>query len=270
MILVTGGTGKVGRNVVAGLVAAGAAVRVLARDPARAGLPGAEVVRGDLGDPASVARAADGCAAAFLLWPGFDPGGAAAVVDVLPQRVVHLSSGDAAAPTPGVWAEVESLLATRAATYLRAGGFMGNTLEWAPAIRAGASAVPVPYPAAGRALIHEKDIAEVAVLALLDPAHAGRAYGLSGPRTLTMTEQVQILGEVLGRPLTAVAQPLDEARAELVAAGMGAVADSSLAYWAGLAEHPEPPDPADVERLTGHPARTYRRWAIDHRADFTA
>jgi hypothetical protein len=51
---------------------------------------------------------------------------------------------------------------------------------------------------------------------------------------------------------------------------MGAVADSSLAYWAGLAEHPEPPDPADVERLTGHPARTYRRWVIDHRADFTA
>ena len=39
VILVTGATGKVGRNVVAQLLEAGAAVRALARDPVRRGCP---------------------------------------------------------------------------------------------------------------------------------------------------------------------------------------------------------------------------------------
>jgi uncharacterized protein YbjT (DUF2867 family) len=39
MILVTGATGKVGRHLVADLLAAGAEVRALTRDPAAADLP---------------------------------------------------------------------------------------------------------------------------------------------------------------------------------------------------------------------------------------
>lgn len=58
MILVTGATGVVGRFAVAELVRRGHAVRVLCRSDAT--IDGAEVVRGDLGDPDSVARAARG------------------------------------------------------------------------------------------------------------------------------------------------------------------------------------------------------------------
>jgi nucleoside-diphosphate-sugar epimerase len=61
--LVTGATGLIGNRIAAQLVAAGHAVRVLARDPERAAkvLPtGVEIVRGDITEPEGLARAAAG------------------------------------------------------------------------------------------------------------------------------------------------------------------------------------------------------------------
>ncbi len=74
--LVTGGTGFVGRAVVAALLAQSREVRVLARRPQHRALQGlaVEVVPGDLTDPASLHRAVSGCsrlfhvAADYRLW----------------------------------------------------------------------------------------------------------------------------------------------------------------------------------------------------------
>ena len=63
-VLVTGGTGFVGPKVVHALRAQGREVRALVRDPARAAQLagwGAELVTGDVTDPASLRAAADGC-----------------------------------------------------------------------------------------------------------------------------------------------------------------------------------------------------------------
>src|SRR5439155_19601936 len=96
VILVAGATGKVGRQVVAQLRDAGAAVRALARDPGRAGLPdGVDVVRGDLTDPDNLPAALDGVESVFLLWPSLSTDGAAAAVDAVKRyarRVVYLSA----------------------------------------------------------------------------------------------------------------------------------------------------------------------------------
>jgi uncharacterized protein YbjT (DUF2867 family) len=69
MLLVTGATGRVGRELVHELDAKGAEFRVLVRDPARAaGLPErAERVVGDLGQPATLAPAFDNVDRVFLL-----------------------------------------------------------------------------------------------------------------------------------------------------------------------------------------------------------
>lgn len=231
-VLVTGGTGQVGRHVVAGLLEAGASVRALARTPGSAGLPdGVEVVGGDVTDAAAVERAAAGADAAFLLWPGFDPSRAGDVVAGLGRqvrRVVYLSAGSETGGTPGVWADLEAMVRRSAAewVFLRPGGFARNTLGWADRIRAGERRVPVPYVRAARALIHEQDIAEAAVRGLLGAEH-GVVWPLSGAAVLTQGEQVALIGAAIGVELVAVEQPLDEARAELVAAGFDAASADS-------------------------------------------
>ena len=204
-ILVTGATGRVGRHVVQGLLDAGVSVRALVRDPLRAGLPPeVEVVQGDIYDPAAVERAASEVEAAFLLWPAFSAEGAEPVVAALTKqvsRVVYLSSlnvNDEDPGSSGVWGELEALLADADWTFVRPGGFMVNTQEWADQIRAG-DVVRMPSPGAARSLIHERDIAAVAVQALLDDKHIGQAHRLTGPEVLTQAEQVAILGEVLGQ-----------------------------------------------------------------------
>lgn len=67
-VLVTGGAGFVGREILARLIASGRPVRALARsDDSAAGLAaaGADVVRGDILDPASLDAAADGCSVVY-------------------------------------------------------------------------------------------------------------------------------------------------------------------------------------------------------------
>ena len=49
--------------------------------------------------------------------------------------------------------------------------------------------------------IHERDIAAVAVRALLEPGHDGAEYVLSGPESLSQLAQVSTIGEVIGRSL---------------------------------------------------------------------
>ena len=79
VIVVAGGTGTLGTRLVPRLAEAGLTVRVLTRDPARAGHlagPGVEVVHGDVRDPARVARALRGAGTVISAVHGFaGPGG---------------------------------------------------------------------------------------------------------------------------------------------------------------------------------------------------
>ena len=63
-VLLTGGTGFLGKNVARALTARGHEVRLLAREGSNlAGLPAGDIARGDVCDAASLRRAADGCQA---------------------------------------------------------------------------------------------------------------------------------------------------------------------------------------------------------------
>jgi uncharacterized protein YbjT (DUF2867 family) len=174
-VLVTGATGNVGHHVVAGLRDAGVTVRALSRDPSSSRLPaGVATLGGDLTDPGSLRQAAAGADAAFLLWPLPAAQGAEAAVGALAgqvRRIVYLSAMSVRDGAPsaenGVWGQVEQAIRQSGAewTFLRAGGFATNTLAWAEQIRS-RGAVRWPYGQAARSLIHERDIAAVAVRAL--------------------------------------------------------------------------------------------------------
>jgi uncharacterized protein YbjT (DUF2867 family) len=276
-VLVLGATGKVGRHLVSGLLEQGIAVRALTRDPMTAALPDeVDVVTGDVAKPDTIEAAARGTDSAFLLWPGFDPSGAKEAVAALAANVRHivqLSSarlqGQDEGVTEGVWSEVESHVAASgvAWTFVRAGGFAANTLSWADTIRAG-DVLRVAFPQAARSVVHERDIADVAVRALVDPGHEGLAYAVTGPEVLSQADQAAIIGEVIGRPVVVDEKPSDDARREFASFMGPDGADRAIAHWATLVDSPERAT-GDVERVTGHPARTYAEWVRDHRDAFT-
>ncbi|GIJ79922.1 Uncharacterized conserved protein YbjT, contains NAD(P)-binding and DUF2867 domains [Micromonospora phaseoli] len=272
--LVIGATGNIGRHVVTSLRDRGIAVRTLTRSPG--GLPdGIEAVHGDLRDAETLKRSLAGTDAVFLLWPFMTADGAPAVAEAIAattRRVVYVSAMHVRDDRPpienGFWGQVEDAIRRTDVewTFLRVGGLATNTLQWAPAISAGRP-VRMPYPAASRSLIHERDVAEVAVLAMTEAGHGGAAYALTGPASITQAEQVRIIGTVTGRPVRVERAPLAEARAELLSWADPAYADTALAYWASLVDTPEPCTPT-VAELTGSPARTFAQWAAEHADDF--
>ena len=279
VILVTGATGNVGRHVVSQLLHTGVAVRALARDPASAGLPnGVDVVRGNLSAPDTLNAGLKGVDAVFLLWPALTVDLAPAVLNVIrkhARRIVFLSSlgirddlERQPDPINAFHADIEHLIEQSGLewTFLRPGGFATNTLWWAPQIRA-EGVVRWAYGACARAAIHERDLAAVAVRVLTGDGHGAAKYLLTGPRTLTQVEQVQIIGEVIGRPLRFEEISPEAMRSQLLARIPPAVVDGALTYWARLVTEPELVSPT-VEELTGAPARSFRDWVSDHARDF--
>ncbi|WP_017593857.1 NAD(P)H-binding protein [Nocardiopsis potens] len=277
--LVVGATGNVGRKVAEGLLAEGRAVRALVRDPRSAALPeGAEAVRGDLTDPAGLAAAAAGADSAFLVWPSPPVEAAPAAVGAIAAgtgRIVYLSSAgiddrkaEQADPVNRFHARLERLVEDSGAewAHLRCASFAASLLHWADQVRAGV--VREAFGGARRALIHERDIADVAVRALAGGGRTGRRLMLSGPAALSQVEQVRIIGEVLGRPVRFEELSEDEVRAAMRAEGWAEPdIDGMLAAYAVMAETPQPVWNT-VQEVTGRPARTFREWAADHAHDF--
>ncbi|MHA6760774.1 NAD(P)H-binding protein [Streptacidiphilus sp. PAMC 29251] len=278
MILVTGATGNVGRNVVRELLADGQQVRALTRNPEQAGLPaGVEVVRGDLTDPATLPAALAGVRAAFLFpTPGAAPGFLAAAKQAWVARVVLLSSAsvqDGVEEQPDVLAqwhgEIEQ--AVRASglewTILRPGAFAVNALQWAGQLKGG-EVIRGAYAEAQMAPIHEADIAAVAAVALVQDGHAGAVHELSGPQSLSHAQQAATVGEVLGRPVSYQELPPEVVREQMLSFHVPEpVIDALFTQWSESLDGPVAVSGA-VEKLTGRPGRTFAEWVGDHRADF--
>ena len=152
------------------------------------------------------------------------------------------------------------------ATFLRASGFAANTLGWAPQIRAG-DVLRWFHPDARRALVHEADLAAVAVRCLLGEVPGGGRHHLTGPEQLSQREQLAAVGAALGRVLRFEALSPDDAVRELSAEFPPGLAEKIVAGQAAFVGTPEPMT-REVEELTGRPARTFAEWARDHVVDF--
>jgi uncharacterized protein YbjT (DUF2867 family) len=279
-ILVIGGTGTVGRQVLRRLAATGAQVRALARNPGAARLPSqVEVVRGDLTLSETLDGCLDGIDAVFLVWTA----PAAAVAPVLERiakharRIVFLSAPLKTAhplfqqpnPLRAMFEQIEQLIETSGLqwTFLRPGMFAANALSWwAPQIRAG-DVVHWPYLAATTAPIDERDIAAVAVRVLCEDGHAGAEYVLTGPQSLSQFEQVSAIGCVIGRSLRIEEISPDEARRELLTVAPAVAVNMLLQAWAAAIGQPAHVT-STVAEITGAPPHTFLDWATDNAAEF--
>ncbi|MER7278742.1 NAD(P)H-binding protein [Dactylosporangium sp. NPDC000244] len=275
-ILVTGGTGNVGRLVVGHLLRAGADVRVLTRraDPA---LPdGVEVVRGDLAEPGSL-RSAFAEVQRVYLFP--HPATAEHVVRLAERagvrRVVTLSSG---AVTTGhdtnFHLPVERAVEASGLewTHVRPGEFMLNALWlWGPSIRA-ERVVRDPFPDWAGHPVHEHDIADAAAAALLGDGHEHRAYTVNGPEQISRREQVGVIADALGEDLRF--EVVTPARAREIYLAQGGFAAASADFLSGFESYSGPGEaPIEAPRtpvrdVTWKAERTFATWARDHLADF--
>jgi uncharacterized protein YbjT (DUF2867 family) len=275
MILVTGATGTIGSHVVRLLTERGVPFHAMSRNPVD--LPNA--VRADFTDPASLASAVAGVDAVFLVTVPPVPTAAhdlallAAAREAEVRKIVKLSaigSGERFEDTVvGEWhlaAEQAIESSGLAWTILRPPSFASNFLRYRELIKAG-EPVPDILGTARQAIVDPRDVAAVAVSALLDDAHNGRRYDLTGPSLLTFAEQAAIVERVLGRPVKTVDA---DARAQLETAGMPAEAAAAVTTgigWAraGGAEYLT----SHVSDILGRPAGTFEQWVLDHRAAFT-
>ena len=275
MILVTGATGNIGRHLVATLAERGADVRAFARSSPDVLPDGVTFFAGDLAEPSSLAPALDDVDAAFLLWPQATAVGHAPTVELLAarvRRIVYLSSltirddEDALAhPMTAIHADIERLIASSGAehVFLRAGRFHSNARFWAPAIRE-QGGVRLPYPRAGRAPIHERDLAAVAAVALLEPSRAHERIVVTGPEVVTDADALATIAEVAGVRADVVEISPEEARRDLLEGGAPAdLADAALAYWELLTREPEPVTSA-VEDLTGSVPASFGAWVAEN------
>jgi uncharacterized protein YbjT (DUF2867 family) len=277
MILVTAATAPVGRSIVEQLVDAGRQVRALTRDPAKADLPaGAEVVAGDLADPASLSVAFKDVSAVFLLAavPGFAPMFLKAARNAGVRRIVFQSSGAVVDEADGQPNEIAAFhhdieRAIRESglewTFLRLEVASADALQWAfdvPGQLKAGDVVRGPYAQAAGSPIHPADFAAVAIAALTEEQHAGKVYYLTGPQSLTHVEQIRLIGEALGRPLRY--EELDTAAARR-AISPYAPADLLFETWEKHIHTPAPVTDT-VERITGKPPRSVAQWAADYAA----
>jgi uncharacterized protein YbjT (DUF2867 family) len=215
-ILVTGATGRVGRQVVEQLVQRGASVRVLVRDPAKADFPAAvAVAKGDMLDIDSLRAAFTGVKTLFLLNAVAGDEFTQALItlniarDAGVERVVYLSVVNADrfvnVPHFAVKSGAERMIEQMGfgATILRPAYFIENDLTIKDVITKH-GVYPMPIGAKGVAMVDTRDIAEVAAIELIRRDQAPgklptETINLVGPDNLTGAGVAAIWSEALGR-----------------------------------------------------------------------
>ena len=226
MFTVFGATGNTGSIVVERLLAAGKQVRAVARKRS-ATLKATEVALGDVTDAAFVAEALARAEGAYLLLPpdlasNDVLGKNRRIVDIYARALqtanvahaVFLSSVGSQLPsgTGPILAThyAEQTLAGKV-TFLRAAYFMENILANAYPMKS-EGVLPVfgggegyPFP-----MVATRDIGATAADALLAPPGATQWIELRGPRDYSFVDAAATASQILGRPVTATALPIEQ------------------------------------------------------------
>lgn len=287
MILVTGPNGNVGTELVRMLIADGTLpFRIAANTPAKIEAlygPDAPKVRFSYADRTTWDAALAGISIVFLLFPLPHPGTARRwmlpFVDAAKasgvRHIIYLS-----VPTAGETKLVPHYAVERAIeasgmdyTFLRAAFFSQNLcrdITTHAVDIARSDEIIVPAGKGGTSFVDSRDVAEVAVNVMRDPAsHVGKAYVLTGSQVLNYHQVAAIFTEELGRPI----RYREPSIIRFWRTVGPRVTWDTLLFMTGvyvLTRRGKNADmTATLPALLGRPARTMRDFVRDYRDRFT-
>ena len=283
-ILVMGATGNVGSQVVKQLADTGANVRAAVRSPRKAESLKSERVsltEFDTDKPETVEAAFQGVDKVFLLTPlvpNMVELSANLVAAAKKAGVKHIikSSGMGAEVEPGItltrWhREAEKAIEASgiAFTFVRPNGFMQNYANFNEATIKTQNTFYLPVGDGKVSYIDTRDIAAVAVAALTQDGHEGKAYEVTGLEAISNQEIAEIISQIVGRKINYVDVPEDAARSEMKQSGMPDVLiDMTMElyelYKAGYASDVTP----TVEQVTGKKPISFVQFANDYAEAF--
>ena len=274
-ILVTGGTGHVGSEVVKELQKRKADIRLLVRKEDTATPAGVEKAVGDLLDPVSVQKAMEGVDKLYLL--------NAVLPDELTQGLIAYDLAKNLKLSHVVYHSVfrvehfkdvphfASKLAIENAlrefdvpfTVLRPNYFMQNDASLKdPLTKAGI--YPMPLGDVGVSAVDVRDIAEAAAIVLTSGDHTGKTYNLNGPEVVSGAKAASIWGKVLGKKVQYTGHNMDAFEEQMRKKAPSWSAFDIRMMFEGYLERGFVAEDGDVETLTkllGHAPRRYEDFA---------
>jgi len=282
MILVTGSTGNVGREVVRRLAEKNIQVRALTRNPSESGKNGTvEWAKGNFNDAASLNRAMLGVDKVVLISPAhsamvehqtavIDAAKAAGVKHIV--KLSGLGAGpDAPIQLPRLHHEIErKIIASGIAyTFVRPNLFMQVLLGSASTISA-QGAIYAPAGDGAISFTDVNDIADVIVCALTQSGHEEKIYEVTGPAALTYGQAAETIGMALDKPVIYIAVSPEAARDSMLSSGMDkwlvtAFLELFSIYRAGYGTAVLSDA---IERVTGHAANNFSAFAESHKSLF--
>lgn len=286
MILVTGATGRIGKELVLRLAADRHRVRAFVRDPERAAAllePNVTLAIGDAERPDTIATALEGIDRLFLATSAVPQMVElqGAIVEAAARagvrHIVKLSAWDAAAEAAtalGRWHHAVEERIDRSGlawTHLRAAWFVQNLLDFAPQVGS-EHVLAAPAGDGPIAMVDTRDVAAVAATVLASPAeHVGEAYEITGPDAVTFRHLAARLALVTGSEVGYVDLAVEEARRKMQDQGLADwLVEDRLALYASFRAGKAARVTEVVKQITGFEARSADAFLRDHSFTFGA
>ena len=282
MILITGASGNVGREVVKQALAVGLKVRATFQSPAVAAKApaGLEGVIMDYAKPETIRAALHGVEKIFLVappvrdLPALEANFVKEVRAAGRKHIVKLSAlGGRESMFPSGHHDSEENIEASGLpyTFLRPNGFMQNLVNYNAGTIRSQNAFYGCQGNGAVSVVDIRDIAAMAVMVLAATGHEGKSYALTGGEALTNGHVAEKISRVAGRKISYVDLPPAEFRKALLSAGMpewsaDALLDLQRLYREGKASLVTD----DIERLTGRKPITFDQFAHDYAFAFQA
>ena len=279
MIVLTGAGGRTGKALLRALVARGADVRAFIRNPEQAdgllALGAAEVAVGDMTDADSINRAVAGADVVLHVGPPMHPQELEITQTFVDATKAHGASRFIyySVMYPILRDVRHHALKLDATEMIVNSGVTYSIIEpcrymqhldviWPTVLETGIHSMPFNTDVQF-AVVDLEDLAAATAMVATQPGHEFATYELAGPQNLSQSDMAAIISEVLGRPITAEALPLDFMAARAVEKGASEDRLNQMRIMNGHYDHSGfRGNPNVLQWLLGRPATKYKDFVI--------